>query len=76
MPTVKHGYHEPTVCDRVQTQYVGRGHKGFFRCPYTLYNGEPCGRTTWQHLNFLGRKKVYCIGTKFVKSVPELLGVK
>jgi hypothetical protein len=53
-------FHTPTQCkrDAQQTVYVGRGWKALFRCP-------ACGRVKWQHLNFLGSRRLVCDGIKF-----------
>jgi hypothetical protein len=40
--------------------YVGKGYKALFLCP-------ECGNKTWQSLNFLGQRKVYCDGLKITK---------
>lgn len=57
--------HAPAIMIRrapfqLYTQYVGKGWKALFRCP-------ACGRETWQHMNFLGRRSLVCTGTKIVK---------
>lgn len=57
--------HGPQICTRVgQPLYVGRGYKARFECP-------SCGRFTYQHLNFLGRRDVVCDGLKFTKKPKE-----
>lgn len=54
--------HEPAICQRdvAGTQYVGKGYKSKFTCP-------TCGRSMWQHLNFLGQRTLVCNGEKFTK---------
>lgn len=56
--------HKPAKCVRGgsprDTMYVGKGWKARFICP-------ECGRETWQHLNYLGRRSVVCDGRKFTK---------
>jgi hypothetical protein len=57
--------HEEAVMIRrepflANTYYVGKGHKAPFDCPV-------CGRTTMQHLNFLGRRAVFCSGERIRK---------
>jgi hypothetical protein len=52
--------HDPTICQRVgQPLYVGKGYKARFECS--------CGRHTYQHLNFLGRRNIVCDGAKFAQ---------
>lgn len=54
--------HDVTICPRdvARTMYVGKGYKSAFECP-------ACGRSTYQALNFLGRRNVVCNGVKFTK---------
>lgn len=54
--------HSPVACERdiKGTQYVGKSYKSKFVCPH-------CSRSTWQHLGFLGKRKVICDGMKFHK---------
>lgn len=57
--------HTLTTCQtpeplRANQQYIYKGWKQRFVCPV-------CGRETWQHLNFLGRRFVACNGEKFSK---------
>jgi hypothetical protein len=60
--------HQPVQCERssapADSVYVGKGWKAKFICP-------SCGRNCWQHLNFLGRRKVVCDGVKFTKVTDE-----
>jgi len=59
--------HEAAICvrDVAGTQYVGKGYRSKFTCPV-------CGRSSWQHLNFLGRRKMVCNGGKFSKEREDL----
>lgn len=41
-------------------QYVGKGYKSQFICPV-------CGRKVWQHLNYLGNKRLHCKAGKIIK---------
>jgi hypothetical protein len=57
--------HAPAIMVRrsplaLYSAYVGKGWKALFRCP-------ACGRETWQHLNFLGRRSLICSGLKITK---------
>ena len=58
--------HVPEVMERVKpyvmnTVYVYKGWKTMFVCPV-------CGKSSWQHLNFLGRTWVpVCFGNKVIK---------
>jgi len=57
--------HRPESASRVHplmqnTYYVGKGWKALFKC-------KICDRKSWQHLNFLGRRKLVCHGNKWSK---------
>jgi hypothetical protein len=59
--------HEPVVCVRKeQPIYCGKGYKAKFVCP-----NPACGRSTYQALNFLGRRSVVCDGLKFTKEAKR-----
>lgn len=54
--------HPEVNCERIkrETFYVGKGWKSRFVCP-------TCGRSSFQHLNFLGQRVLVCNGEKFAK---------
>lgn len=59
--------HTPADCKRVgQPIYVGNGYKARFDCP----NPE-CRRSTYQALNFLGRRVVVCDGQVFTLGIDS-----
>jgi len=39
------------------TRYSGKNWSAAFKCP-------ECGKIVWKSLNFLGRRKVYCVNGK------------
>lgn len=52
------------VRDIQGSQYCGKSWKSRFTCP-------ECGRKCWQNLNFLGRRRVMCNGTRFTKELDR-----
>lgn len=60
----KHGAEE-MIRNIKMSLYVGKGWKSEFTCP-------TCGRKVWQHLNFLGQRKMICNGDKITKEANNI----